>query len=252
MVQIRLMPTGSLESLEHLYNTVINPISKSKIKEYFGEEEFSKINESLSEKEVAIWGLEPGKFNEVAWKNFDQGDIVIFVPSNEDLIIGELRYKAANIELAKSLLGSSERSGQFWEFLIFVKILGSINLDKRSFLTQLGYSEQDNLQANRDVTDKFLSTFLSIENFISKYSKDEINLEFYRNMTPKQMFERKGNERSKSNLTREELKEKKNLEEELPKLESLVGIFGFPSKEQLEIKKDRLEELRNKENIKLQ
>ena len=143
MVQIRLMPAGGEEAIQHLYDTIINKVSKDKIKNFFSEEEFSKLNSIYGEREFPIWGFEPGKVNNKVWEEeLNIGDILIFVPSNEDLIVTKLIYKIKNRELANELWGVSKRSNQIWELILFLEILGCINLEKRNFLNKLGYSDE--------------------------------------------------------------------------------------------------------------
>jgi len=248
MNKIRLMPVGSLESIRHLYDTIINPVKKNLIKNYISKEDILEISKISQGEEVAIWGLEPGKNNNQVWSNLEKGEILIFVPSNQDLIISELIYKVKNKGLAEKLWGISERSGQLWEMLLFVKIRTFINLDKRKLLTDLGYEINDNLQGNREVTDKFLEEYGSINSFIEKYHKEDINWDYFKNITPEEMFKRNVSGSSVvGGLTRSEREELKSLNEEITKLENLEGVPGFPNKEQIEEKKRRKSELEKKQ-----
>ena len=245
MKQIRLMPVGSMESLRHLFDTIINPVSKEKIKNYLNDEEFSKLNEVCDEELIPLWGLEPGKMNEVVWDNLIPEDILIFVPSNEDLIITKLKYKVKNRNLAERLWGTSERSGGYWDLLVFLEVIAVVNIEKRALLDYLGYSELDVLQSNRDVTEKFLKEFGSLKDFINKYSDEKFNLENLKEMGPEEVFKRKGSQISKRISLKKEGDELELLEREIPKFESLLGIPGVGiSQEKLDEMKKRANELK--------
>jgi len=226
------MPAGSEEALRHLYGTIINPVSKEKLKSFLSEKEFLELEKKFNKENVFVWGFEPGKINNIVWKNLVSGDVLIFVPSKEDLIITILKFKTRNPKLAEELWGPSERSGQFWEMIVFIEFLVAINLEKREFLDKLRYSEKDVLQGSRDVTENFSKTFEDIEEFIKKFSKQRINLEFYRNLPIQEMMKR-------GHSIGEEIKA---LREEIPKLEKMIGIGGITPR-LIEEKKKRLKEL---------
>jgi predicted restriction endonuclease len=82
------------------------------------------------------------------------------------LIVTEILETARSKNLANTLWGS-DKNGQNWELIFFVKVLGIIEKGKRSFLNELGYSEDDPLMGNRKITDRFLSKYSSVENFLS-------------------------------------------------------------------------------------
>jgi len=179
MDDIYLMPIGSKESLVHMNDTLINPVSKDLIKEHLTNDEFSALNEIYKDSDIFVWGLEPGTNNKRAWDQFVSEDVVIFVPANDNLIVTRIKSTLRNVELAKKLWGVSSKSGQTWELIFFVKIVSILQLDKRTLLTELGYGEKDVLMGNRKVTERFFDSFTSLSNFINSYSGSEVTLETF-------------------------------------------------------------------------
>ena len=60
-------------------------------------------------------------------------------------------------------------NGEKWELIVFVKVLGKIELSKRSFLNEFDYSENDKLQGNRRITDRFFSRYNTVQGFLYLY-----------------------------------------------------------------------------------
>lgn len=176
MVEIYLMPIGSKSPVEHMNDTLINPVEASLIRSYLGEPEISNFNNAVTTSEIPVWGLEPGKANKLRWDTFCMGDIVIFVPSNQDILVTRIIHKVRDEKLAKRLWGTSSKSGQTWELVFFVDILSVLHIEKRALLDELGYDIKDNLMGNRRVTDRFFKRFDSVGSFIHKYSSFEVNI----------------------------------------------------------------------------
>ncbi len=57
--------------------------------------------------------------------------------------------------------------GQTWELMFLLKDLVTVGKTKRTFFSELGYSENDKLQGNRRITDTFFSKYNSIENLLN-------------------------------------------------------------------------------------
>jgi 5-methylcytosine-specific restriction endonuclease McrA len=177
--EIYLMPIGSDESVEHMNITLTNAVLKSKLKKYLTDSQFSYLNQIYEEDSIPMWGLEPGHQNKRTWQQFKPSDVVIFVPTNYNLIVTQITYKIRNKDLAKFLWGVSSRSGFTWELIFFVRVKSILRIDKRTFLTSLGYKENDYLMGNRRVTEKFLNRYGSLENFNNLYSESEITLDSF-------------------------------------------------------------------------
>ena len=107
------------------------------------------------------------------------------------------------------------------------------------------------MQGSRNVTEKFLDSFLSLENFINKFSRGGYDINFLKKMSPLELLKRKGKIDRANLMRKKELEEYKRLSEEISKFEKLIGIPGFPTKEKIEEDKKRLIELKVKGEIKL-
>ena len=159
---VYIMPIGSEDAVNHMNNTLLNKVDKQIILE-----KGVTINEDLyEENKINVWGLIPGPQNTKQWQRFKPHDIIIFVPSKYNLIVTEILETTKSKDLANTLWGI-DKNGQTWELIFFIKILGIIEKDKRSFLNELGYSEKDQLMGNRKITDRFIPKYQSVENFLS-------------------------------------------------------------------------------------
>ena len=105
------------------------------------------------------------------------------------MIVTRVIYKVQNKDLAKALWGT-DKKGQTWELIFFVQVLKILNKDKKSFLTELGYSEKDVLMGNRKLTKdhltKFEDLYGSINQFLERNEENEISgKEFMEDSTKK-------------------------------------------------------------------
>ncbi len=176
-VNVYIMPIGSEDAVNHMNNTLLNKVDKQTILSHG-----VNLPESLFEdNKINVWGLAPGQRtnqpNVRQWQGFNRHDIVIFVPSKFNLIVTEILWTTRNKGLAETLWGV-DKNGETWELIFFVKILGIIEKDKRSFLRELGYSEKDQLMGNRRITDRFFSKYISIDNFINQHLENSISPEY--------------------------------------------------------------------------
>ncbi len=162
MIEVYIMPVGSEDSANRMHTTLLNSINRQKILEYGT----TPPGNSYENYKVNVWGLTPGPQNTRQWERFKPNDIVIFVPSNSDLMVTEIIQTFRNKGLAKELWDIDDH-GQTWELMFFVKELGTVGKTKRTFLSELGYSENDRLQGNRRITEIFFSKYNSIENLLN-------------------------------------------------------------------------------------
>ena len=161
-MEVYIIPIGSENAVNNMNNTLLNKVDKQSILA-----NGVTIDENLYEdNKINVWGLIPGPQNTRQWQRFKPHDIVIFVPSKYNLIVTEILEITKSKDLANTLWGI-DKNGQTWEMIFFVKILMIIEKDKRSFLNELGYSEKDQLMGNRKITDRFISKYRSVENFLN-------------------------------------------------------------------------------------
>lgn len=166
-MRVYLIPIGATGAVKNMDKTILNEVEKQVVEKYL------KINDSLYENnKISLWGVIPGKRNTKTWSNFMSNDIVIFVPSKSSLIATEILATDQSKGLARELWGTN-KDGKTWELIFFVRIIGRIKKDKRPFLTELGYPETDNLEANREITSKLNDKYQSIGDFLDQ------NLESY-------------------------------------------------------------------------
>jgi predicted HNH restriction endonuclease len=204
--QIYLMPIGSEDAVEHMYSTLLNSVEKNRIEAYG----VSAPESVYDNGETNLWGLTPGSGNERQWNKFAEGDFVIFVPTKYNLIVTRITYKTRSKELAKSLWGTDER-GETWELIFFVKELGFLEKDKKTFLGELGFKDNDYLMGNRRVTERFQEKYNSVEDFLKLNSENKISQDDFAQGVAEQLI--------KSSI----FKDKKETEEErLAKLKELV------------------------------
>ncbi|MCX8178385.1 MAG: HNH endonuclease [Candidatus Aenigmarchaeota archaeon] len=128
-----------------------------------------KLNKIFPDGKINVWGLTPGEQNKTKWENLEEGDIVIFVPSRDIALLARVVYKIRNKDLAAYLWGTDKERGSFetWELIFFIKIEKSLEIDKRTFLTELlGYNENDVLMGSRRITNRIIENFGSVNNFL--------------------------------------------------------------------------------------
>lgn len=164
MIDVYLVPIGSKYAVNNMNTSLLRTVSRKKVVEHG-----AALPESLDgENQINVWGLAPGPANTRQWEKFEQHDIVIFVPTNSDLIVTEIEGKCRNKSLATDLWDMGE-NGEKWELIFFVKIVGTIGLSKRSFLNEFDYPEKDKLQGNRRITDRFFSRYNTVQDFLNLY-----------------------------------------------------------------------------------
>ena len=127
-------------------------------------------------KGINTWGLVRGKSNIRTWEGFEKDDIVIFVPTESNLIITKILSTTQNKDLAVDLWGV-DNEGQTWELIFFVREIGLFEMNKREFLRKLGYTnKRDYLMGTRKVTDKFFDTYISLEKFIDSNFEQKVTM----------------------------------------------------------------------------
>lgn len=207
MQKIILMPTSVGDAQWHMNTTILNQVSKETIKKYISKEDSSKLDMIYQESTIPVWCLLPGKSNNKDWEKLNEGDVVIFVPSNDNLVVTSVTYKTRNRALAKALWETDSATGKTWELVFFVRILSVLNLTKRAVLSDLGYSGRDNLQGHRDVTGKFIRAYGSVEEFINGHSDLSIGQEELSQETSEKLINKVLPKKSRLEAIREKIAE---------------------------------------------
>ncbi|MEM4005883.1 MAG: HNH endonuclease [Desulfurococcaceae archaeon] len=222
MAEIYLMPIGSEDAVEHMYNTLLNPVQQIEIASLG----VSVPDGVYSGGGTNVWSLVPGKNNERQWSKFSEGDFVIFVPTNYNLIVTQITYKVRNQNLAQSLWGNNSK-GQTWELVFFVKVLGFLAKDKRTLLTELGYSSKDNLPGTRRVTKRFQNRYGSVDAFLSVNSENKLDADDLSQDIAERLIKSSFSTRTKP-------------EERLKRLEEIIKRLGATPREYVEINGKRI------------
>ena len=200
-MEVYIMPIGSKDSVTHMNNTLLNKVDKDTVEKYI------KIDNSLYEDDkINVWGLLPGERNQNTWSNFKQNDIVIFVPSKYSLIVTKILATARNKDLAGELWGN-DKNGQTWELVFFVKVIGIIEKEKYSFLSELGYSKEFTLMGNTRITSRFNKAYNSISDFLDQNSEVSISPESFSEDIAEETLETVLHSKSKENNRLEHLEE---------------------------------------------
>jgi len=166
MDDIYIMPIGSDVAVLHMNNTLIGKVDKKTIEEHG----VHLKDELYEDGKINVWGLVPGKTNKSNWSKFKPGTLVVFV-AKDKLIVTRVVDTTQNADLAR-FLWSVDEKGRTWELIFFVKVLKFLNKDKKSFLSELGYSENFSLRGNTRVTGKHLEL---LEQFLKENEENEIS-----------------------------------------------------------------------------
>lgn len=86
-------------------------------------------------------------------------------------------------------MGSDNATGKTWELVFFIRILSVLDLTKRALLSQLGYSDKDNLQGHRDVTKPFIKAYGSLDEFNHTYSDSKVEPETFSQETSEKFID---------------------------------------------------------------
>ncbi|MFG1390534.1 hypothetical protein [Acidiplasma aeolicum] len=168
--EIYIVPVGSQIAIDNMNRTLINSIDVSVIHSM-------GINIAFNGNRVNLWGFTPGASNRKQWSNFTAGDYVLFIPTHGMIIVTEITEKMESDKLARYIWGTDE-NGNTWSLIFFVNVIAKVIKDKREFLTELGYSDKDNLLGNRRVTEKFHKIYSSVNDFIDSNSYKNGNINY--------------------------------------------------------------------------
>lgn len=153
---VYLFPISNKISKINFQNTIVNNIDFNKIRKIYN-----------IESNFRAWGLKNGVSNRKTWNNLKFGDLAIFV-EKDYVTITSVKNKIYSEEISK-IIWPSEQS---WEYIFFVEYISSIKVNKKYFLTSIGYSDKDRLMGNRRITDKYIDNFYSL-NYTNKIISSE-------------------------------------------------------------------------------
>ncbi len=179
-LNVFLMPAGNKQALKHMEATLLNPVQLNSLSKFLSNKDIENLSKIFPDGAATLWGISPGTRNDSKWNILKNNDIVIFLPSRGNTLLTYVAYKlnAKNKELAEHLWGSDKIDPKkTWEYFFFVKIEKSLEIDKRTFLTDLlGYSKKDNLQEFRNVSKRIKSEFKSLQKFLAILKNYEMPL----------------------------------------------------------------------------
>ena len=73
-----LQPSGNKDAREHYNDTIENPVSIDKIKNFLSLEQIKILKEIYPENNCKIWGVTPGGNNITKWQRISKGDVTLF------------------------------------------------------------------------------------------------------------------------------------------------------------------------------
>ncbi|WP_250211872.1 HNH endonuclease [Peribacillus simplex] len=136
-----------------------------------------KLKLNNSDKKVRMWGAKPGPSNLRNWNNIKEGDSILAYSRGEFLYYGKILCKKPkpNQLLAKEVWGTN-KDGETWEYIFFIKDLTKINIDKRKFNSFFEYGVNNNPfgfgLVKKENLERKLKGFKSIDDLIY-YLKNE-------------------------------------------------------------------------------
>ncbi len=144
-MKLLLLPASSKIPLKHFNDSIRNPVSIEKIKEFANDEMMiSNLDQSNS-----LWGFKRTKVLERIWNSINEHDIVLFLSKGEFYYQASIGKKFVSKELAKEIW-DTDKDNKTWE-LIFTLKNGSENPEYTwDYIKQeKGYSKNDHLQGPR-------------------------------------------------------------------------------------------------------
>lgn len=135
-------------------------------------ETIEKLKLNISDKKVRMWGAKPGPSNLRNWNNLNEGDSILAYSRGEFLYYAKILCKTPkpNQLLAKEIWGTN-KDGETWEYIFFIKDLIKIKIDKRKFNSFFDYGVNNNPfgfgLVKKEKLERKLKGFKSIDDLIS-------------------------------------------------------------------------------------
>lgn len=142
-MKIILQPAGKGAAQLHYQDTIVAPVSLSRISRFLSSDARTRI-ESVSEDEgVRAWGVTPGATNSNVrrWARIEQGDLALFAGQGKLFSYGEVTETLHNARVARDLWGEDE-NGQTWEYLYFLRPIKPLNIPYAEFNAVVGYGSK--------------------------------------------------------------------------------------------------------------
>ena len=206
-MKIYLFPISNKISKINFKNTIIKDVKSKKISKFY------HTNDDLK-----VWGLKKGVSNCRTWNNLNEGDIAIFVEIYS-ITMTKINNKIYSKEISK-ILWPSENT---WEYIFFVDYILSKQIDKKTFLSELGYSPNDRLMGNRIITEKYIKNF-NLDNYkdFSELNTEEDSNEKKEVLLSESNTEEDSNEKKEVLLSESNTEEDSNEKKEVSYSESFV------------------------------
>ncbi|XDZ50195.1 HNH endonuclease [Neisseriaceae bacterium CLB008] len=126
MHQIFVFTAGNKEARTHLQDSILKPVSFSKLA--LSKDPLLSKNTALTlggKKDFYAWGAVPGQRNPTTWSAMVPGDYVLTVYDNEYHFISRVITKFHSPEVAKAIWGI-DPTGQTWEYMYLLTTPTSI------------------------------------------------------------------------------------------------------------------------------
>ena len=154
MINIAIQPCGDSDAIGHYQDTIMNPVSISRILPFLSATQQDYIK-SLEINQVAIWGVTRGQkdINKNKWDKLNTGDIALLYKNKSIFSQGKIISLLHSKELATELWNLN-KSGETWEYIYFLDDLQEIEIPIVNFNKALDYKPNNIIQGFNVLVDE--------------------------------------------------------------------------------------------------
>ena len=138
-MRIAVQPCSNEVAYQHYQDTIQQLVPRKRIEPFLTpaqRKEFDKI----SDDNLAVWGVVPGKkdVNLKKWEKLKSGDIAVLYRKRQLFLQAHISLCIRNRELAEELWSTNE-DGSTWECVYFIDELHEIDISIEEYAAALGY-----------------------------------------------------------------------------------------------------------------
>ncbi|WP_238703886.1 HNH endonuclease [Bacillus velezensis] len=145
------------EAQKHFFDTIKNSYHIKPLLKYMNEEVVDKLKRNSSDEYVHMWGATPGKSNISRWNKLKEGDEILAYSKGVFYYSGTIFAKTRNSLLAQEVWGTN-KLGQAYEYVYFIKDLKPVNIDTKRFARFFGYKANFTPQGFNNIKKDLLDT----------------------------------------------------------------------------------------------
>jgi len=132
MSKLILQPSGNKDARDHYVDTVLNPVSFSRLESFLSSSELDALREIYPDEKCFIWGVTPGGNNKSSWDRISKGDVAVFSRDGKIYASSVVTYKLHNKGLAADLW-KYDKEGRTWEYIYFLDEIRNVNIPYKDF-----------------------------------------------------------------------------------------------------------------------